>query len=179
VGTKKTIQAWNQDATRVLERTLVLAQAVPSLSRRRPVARIGVVRQVGPKGVRHKQWTAAVYVTSSAPAMARLNRRYRRKNSPTDVLSFEAPAPFQRHGHLGELIICLPVLKRQARELGHSPERELEVLIVHGVLHLLGMEHESVDARPMARWESRLLAGLSPGRSLGLIKRARSGNSSL
>jgi len=172
VGTEKTIQAWNKDATRVLERTLLLAQAIPSLSRRRPVAKTGVVRQAG-------KWSAAVYVTSSAPAMARLNRRYRRKNSPTDVLSFEAPEPFQRHGHLGELVICLPVLKRQARELGHSPERELEVLIVHGVLHLLGMEHESVDARPMARWESRLLAGLSPGRSLGLIKRARSGNSSL
>ncbi|HLD99052.1 MAG TPA: rRNA maturation RNase YbeY [Bdellovibrionota bacterium] len=172
MGTEKTIQAWNKDATRVLERTLLLAQAIPSLSRRRPVAKTGVVRQAG-------KWSAAVYVTSSAPAMARLNRRYRRKNSPTDVLSFEAPEPFQRHGHLGELVICLPVLKRQARELGHSPERELEVLIVHGVLHLLGMEHESVDARPMARWESRLLAGLSPGRSLGLIKRARSGNSSL
>jgi probable rRNA maturation factor len=93
--------------------------------------------------------------------MSRLNRSYRGKTYATDVLSFPAPPVFRRQGHLGELIICLPVLKSQARELGHSAETELDVLLVHGLLHLLGMDHEKGGkaARVMRLWETRLLKG--------------------
>jgi rRNA maturation RNase YbeY len=103
--------------------------------------------------------------------MRRLNAEYRRKRYATDVLSFPAPSVFRDQGWLGELVICRPVLRAQAREHGHSAERELAVLIVHGVLHLLGLDHEKGprQAAAMARWEGRLL----PAR--GLIARSQSG----
>ncbi len=106
--------------------------------------------------------------------MRQLNREYRKKNYATDVLSFPSPDVFRIQGYLGELVVCLPVLKRQAREQGHSQKAELEVLLVHGVLHLLGMDHEKSqkEARRMARWEKKLLSSKQTGRS-GLITRTR------
>jgi probable rRNA maturation factor len=108
--------------------------------------------------------------------MTALNRRYRGKAYPTDVLSFSAPEPFRRAGHLGDLVICLPTLKRQAREQCHAPERELQVLLVHGVLHLLGFDHElgPKQAALMQRWEARLLDRPASG----LIARSKDGKSS-
>ena len=112
--------------------------------------------------------------------MTELNRAYRGKNRPTDVLSFQPPEVFRKQGMLGELVICLPVLKRQARELGHRPETELRILLVHGVLHLLGLDHElgAREAARMARLEARLLEKLRGGKlsgnqAKGLIDRAR------
>jgi probable rRNA maturation factor len=92
--------------------------------------------------------------------MARLNTQYRGQKRPTDVLSFSAPPIFQQQGHLGELVICLPVLKSQARSFGHPATTELEILLIHGILHLLGFDHEksAEEARVMAQWESRILA---------------------
>ena len=66
-----------------------------------------------------------------------LNRRYRRKNYPTDVLSFASEAP-----SLGELAICPEVISRQAREHGLLVREELAYMTLHGVLHLLGFDHE-------------------------------------
>jgi rRNA maturation RNase YbeY len=105
--------------------------------------------------------------------MRRLNLKYRRKSYATDVLSFPAPKPFTSQGWLGELIVCAPVLERQAQELEHSPDRELDVLLTHGLLHLLGFDHErgAADARRMARFERRLLSGTRAGR--GLIERSK------
>jgi probable rRNA maturation factor len=112
--------------------------------------------------------SAQVNVTVvGSTVMTRLNRQFRGKNSPTDVLSFPAPEVFVDAGVIGELVICLPVLRRQARELGHSPEQELQVLLAHGLLHLLGYDHE-VGARKsaiMRRAEVKLLSGV------GLIDR--------
>jgi probable rRNA maturation factor len=112
--------------------------------------------------------------------MAALNAKFRKKEGPTDVLSFPAPGPVRRLGMLGELVICLPVLVRQAREQGHPPERELRVLLVHGVLHLLGLDHERgpEEAALQRHWETVLLRRLDSGSSaasrsaLGLIARA-------
>ena len=107
-----------------------------------------------------------------AAQMTKLNSDYRGKTYATDVLSFQAPAPFQRLGQLGELVICAPTLRRQALEQGHTAPRELDVLLVHGVLHLLGMDHElgPQQMREMARWEDRVLSSLSKS-ARGLIKR--------
>lgn len=110
--------------------------------------------------------------------MARLNASYRGKDYATDVLSFEAPGPFRERGLLGELVICLPVLKRQALEQGHRPERELEVLLTHGLLHLLGMDHEkgAREAAAMGRAEDLLLkAAFDPrvSKSRGLVARSK------
>jgi probable rRNA maturation factor len=103
-----------------------------------------------------------------AATMMRLNSGYRKKSYATDVLSFGAPDPFRASGFLGELVVCAPVLERQAREQNHASERELDVLLAHGLLHLLGLDHERsrAQALKMARFEDRLLSG-----SKGLIDR--------
>ena len=93
-----------------------------------------------------------------------LNRRFRRKDKPTDVLSF----PAGERGYLGDVVIAAGVAARQAREAGHSLQTELRVLALHGFLHLLGYDHETDDGR-MARVERRLRA--EGGLREGLIER--------
>jgi len=83
--------------------------------------------------------------------MRRLNRQYRGADTATDVLSFPADAP----DFLGDLAIARGVAARQARAQGHSTRVEIRVLALHGLLHLLGYDHE-VDAGEMARLEERL-----------------------
>jgi probable rRNA maturation factor len=91
-----------------------------------------------------------VAVVSDARVRA-LNHRYRHKDRATDVLSFPAEEP----GHLGDVVIAAGVAGRQARSAGHSLAVELRVLALHGLLHLLGYDHEDDDGR-MARLERRL-----------------------
>jgi probable rRNA maturation factor len=80
-----------------------------------------------------------------------LNHRYRRQDRVTDVLSFAAEEP----GELGDVVIAAGVAVRQARQAGHSLAVELRMLALHGLLHLLGYDHEHDDGR-MARLERRL-----------------------
>lgn len=80
----------------------------------------------------------------------RLNRTYRGKDRPTDVLSFPG-----EDGHLGDILISVPVARRQAAAAGCSVERELQVLLLHGLLHCLGHDHET-DEGEMERLERRL-----------------------
>ena len=103
-----------------------------------------------------------------------LNRRYRHKDAATDVLSFpstgESPGPPSRH--LGDIVIATGIAKRQAREMGHSYATELRVLALHGLLHLLGYDHDREDDRGrMARAEARLRR--KGGLRTGLIARSR------
>ena len=98
-------------------------------------------------------------------AMRSLNSRYRGKNETTDVLSFslrEGRFPHIQPEMLGDIVISLNVAARQARESGHSFERELELLLVHGLAHLLGYDHErsAQEARRMKRKEQWLLERL-------------------
>jgi probable rRNA maturation factor len=79
-----------------------------------------------------------------------LNRRFLRKDYATDVLSFPAGEP----DDLGDVVIAAGVARRQAREAGHPLRTELRVLALHGLLHLLGYDHERDDR--MARVEQRL-----------------------
>lgn len=73
------------------------------------------------------------------PATAKeTNQEYRGKNYATDILSFEGD-----QDSLGELVICPQVLKAQAKEHGHSFRAELGYMLIHGVLHLLGYDHEA------------------------------------
>jgi len=69
----------------------------------------------------------------------RLNKTYRRRDYATDVLSF---SPMASGEGLGELILCVPVLKRQAAQRRHSFKKELDMMLIHGFLHLLGFDHE-------------------------------------
>ena len=90
----------------------------------------------------------SIYITSSEEVHA-LNREYRGMDSPTDVLSFaddgdDSPfvLPPDMPRHLGDIAISWPHVVAQAAEYGHSQKRELAFLTVHGVLHLLGYDHE-------------------------------------
>jgi probable rRNA maturation factor len=102
-----------------------------------------------------------------------LNREFRGKNSPTDVLSFPAVAWEFEGNHktktAGDLAISLETAARQAASLGHSLATEVRVLILHGALHLAGYDHET-DSGEMARKELRLRRQL--GLSSGLIERS-------
>ena len=95
-----------------------------------------------------------------------LNRTYRGTDSATDVLSFS----YDDQSFLGDIVIARGVAKRQAREAGHSEATEIRVLALHGLLHLLGYDHER-DAGRMRRVEERLRR--KGGLRGGLIERAR------
>ena len=93
-----------------------------------------------------------------------LNRRWRSLDRPTDVLAFsqtEGPGGRLQPAVLGDIVISVATAARQARAAGHSLARELDLLVVHGVLHLAGFEHESgpAGARRMRRREAAILAG--------------------
>lgn len=105
----------------------------------------------------------AVLVTSSGKVQA-LNRRFRRKDKPTDVLSFPGT-------HGGDIAICAEIARRNAVRLGHSVSEELRVLVLHGMLHLAGYDHEA-DSGQMAALEARLRSRLEL--PVGLIQRSSS-----
>jgi probable rRNA maturation factor len=153
---------------------------MPDSDRRvRPSGRPGrlnveVVTTTGVRAPGLAAWLAAV-----APARARgvvtvavvpdarvrrLNRDYRAKDAATDVLSF----PADERGMLGDIVIAEGVARRQAREAGHGFRTELRVLALHGLLHLLGYDHER-DGGRMARLEQQLR--LKGGLHQGLIER--------
>ncbi|HEV8609977.1 MAG TPA: rRNA maturation RNase YbeY [Thermoanaerobaculia bacterium] len=85
--------------------------------------------------------------------MAGLNRRWRRKDRPTDVLAF--PAGGGDGGFLGDIVISVPYATRQARRRGEAPAKEIDRLLLHGYLHLLGYDHET-DEGEMEALEARL-----------------------
>jgi probable rRNA maturation factor len=95
--------------------------------------------------------------------IARLNESYRGVEGPTDVLSFECdePCPVESDEPIaiGDVVIAPAVAQRQAGELGTTVESELDLLLVHGVLHLLGYDHElDEDASAMQARERAVLA---------------------
>jgi probable rRNA maturation factor len=101
-------------------------------------------------------------------AIRKLNRNFRGKNKATDVLSFPA-AEIVRGEVAGDLAISIDTARVQAREHGHSLGIEIKVLMLHGLLHLAGYDHE-IDEGEMARRERSLRARLAL--PLGLIERA-------
>ena len=126
----------------------------------RPVAATGLTRwlaRVAPAPARGDVTIALV----SDRQIRELNRRFRRKDRVTDVLSFPAgsaltdgpSSPASRF--LGDIVIAPGVAGRQARAAGHTLDMELRVLALHGLLHLLGYDHER-DGGEMARLERRL-----------------------
>ena len=95
--------------------------------------------------------------------MRPLNAKYRKKNKTTDVLSFPAdPALPAQAGLLGDVIISVEQAKRQARDRKTSLEIEMVTLLIHGILHLLGYDHERSQrqAKIMATLEQKLLSHL-------------------
>jgi len=149
-------------------------------ARGRPVQVTGLsswLRRVAPKAARGQVSIALV----SDATVRGLNERYRRQDHATDVLSFPAELEAQplktrhnvsvnaaREAFLGEIVIARGVARRQARAARHSELTELRVLALHGLLHLLGYDHEIDDGR-MRRVEQRLRR--KGGLREGLIER--------
>lgn len=108
-----------------------------------------------------------VRIVGAAESRA-LNRRYRGKDRPTNVLSFPGdplPGALSRErerGELGDVVVCAPVVNREAREQGKSPAAHWAHMVVHGVLHLRGFDHiRAPDAKVMETRERAILARLS------------------
>lgn len=104
----------------------------------------------------------------SSAAMKSLNRRFLGKHKPTDVLSFPAE-PGAHKAFAGEIAVSAEIATQNARALGHSPADEVKILVLHGVLHLRGYDHEC-DNGEMAAREKQLRAKLRL--PLGLIERS-------
>jgi probable rRNA maturation factor len=98
-----------------------------------------------------------VLITTSAE-MKSLNRRFRGKDKSTDVLSFPAEPDRQRQ-FAGEIAVSAEMATKNAYALGHSPAEEVKILVLHGLLHLRGYDHEC-DNGQMARREKQLRAKL-------------------
>ena len=119
-------------------------------------------------------------VITNQERVQQLNRSYLGKDEPTDVLAFsmlpeplatgesEASSPFVPPPdgvlHLGEVIVSYPQAVIQAEEHQHSVKREIAILIIHGVLHLLGYEHDKPEVeRQMKTREKEILSGIKEG----------------
>lgn len=127
---------------------------------------VGGGRFPGVAGRRLRTWLAEL-VAAVAPGansftvrfvgdqtMRALNRDFRAIDRPTDVLSFPGVATPEGR-HLGDVVVSVPYARRQALERGHALEVELRVLLLHGLLHCLGHDHET-DGGAMERLERRL-----------------------
>jgi probable rRNA maturation factor len=113
--------------------------------------------------------TVNLLLTSST-AMRSLNRQFRAKDVPTDVLSFPPPSlPLNKAARMGgDIAISVDIAAQNAAKLGHSTAEEVKILVLHGILHLVGFDHES-DNGEMARREARLRRTL--GLPVALIAR--------
>ena len=100
-------------------------------------------------------------VVSTDETLHRLNKEYLGEDTPTDVLSFPSDEvdPGTGNRYLGDIIISYPRVIAQAKQGGHSPSAELELLVIHGTLHLLGYDHaKPEDKEVMWAAQSDLLA---------------------
>ena len=135
--------------------------------RRRPIERFARTLQ---SEVARGRWFDCLITTDAE--LRRLNRDFRGKDEATDVLSFPSgcrpPAPDRR---LGDVAVSASRARVQARQFGHTVEQEIQILMLHGVLHLMGLDHET-DRGRMARSERRWRTSL--GLPQGLIERVRS-----
>ena len=137
--------------------------------RRVPAARLRRVIQDAGRALRVSGEVALV-LTNDAP-VRRLNARYRHQDKPTDVLSFPGPGG---EGGLGDIVISLDTAARNAPRFGRTLSQELQVLTLHGFLHVLGYDHETDDGT-MDRLESRLrrqLLGVAEENGPGRERRA-------
>lgn len=97
--------------------------------------------------------------------MRRLNRTFRQRDYPTDVLAFPMQDASQSpQAFVGDVVICVPVAMAQASRFGNSTDEEILRLLIHGTLHLLGYDHETTEreAKRMKRKEQAIFQHLMP-----------------
>ena len=124
-------------------------------TKNKAAVQFAVARRGIPGAARLRRWTLGERGITlrivGATEGRRLNRTYRKKNYPTNVLSF----------HTGDIVLCHPVIAREAREQGKAIAAHYAHLVVHGVLHLRGYDHKNKsEAARMERAERRILARL-------------------
>ena len=157
----------------------------------RPVLSHGLGSWLSRAAPKSARGTVAIALVTDA-AMRRLNQEFRGKDHTTDVLSFpfdsasrprslrlslrepraKSRGSGQARGVVGDIAISVPTARRQARDMGHSLRTELRVLALHGLLHLMGYDHET-DRGQMQRAEERLRR--RSGLPAGLIRRESRG----
>ena len=133
----------------------------------RPMSAPGVTRWLTGVAPAHARGTVSIALVGDATVRT-LNRTFRGIDRATDVLSFPCDATSDRGRFFGDIIIARGLARRQARRAGHSELTELRVLALHGLLHLLGYDHEQ-DRGAMRRLERRLRR--KGGLREGLIER--------
>ncbi|MFA7170075.1 MAG: rRNA maturation RNase YbeY [Candidatus Paceibacterota bacterium] len=128
---------------------------------------LGDVEKVVMKEEKIKQNTEVSLVFVGEDRIRKFNKIYRGIDRITDVLSFEGKNednfvdPSNDVAYLGEIFICVPRAKKQAREKGHSIEKEVDILLVHGLFHLLGYDHiKDADYEIMKKKEEKILKNL-------------------
>ena len=106
----------------------------------------------------------SILLTDDA-VIAELNRRYLRKNGPTNVLAFPMKEEnlSERPAMLGDVVISIDTARKESNQSGEPLERTVSRLLIHGILHLLGYDHEKsrAEARRMKKEEARLLEVIS------------------
>jgi probable rRNA maturation factor len=133
--------------TRTMQPTVILKRRVPGLSERKLTEFVSeVCEQIRLAG-------AVTVLVTSSKEMSVLNGRFRGKPQPTDVLSF--PGPTFIEGFAGDIAVSLDIAARNGRAMGHSTSAEVRILVLHGLLHLAGYDHES-DRGEMTKLEGRL-----------------------
>ncbi len=129
---------------------------VPSIGKLRQWAKLVLSSQL-------KQGEMSISVVT-AQAIKKMNARYRKKDKPTNVLSFRANFPGQDKLHvplLGDIMICSAVVNREAKQQGKIPTAHWAHMVVHGILHLLGHDHiKQSEAMKMEKLEIHLLKRL-------------------
>ena len=141
--------------------TVVLSRRIPGLSERALSNFVmSACRAAGLKG-------APTILVTNSRRMRQLNAQFRGKDYATDVLSF--PSPTFVEGFSGDIAVSADIAARNAQAMGHSVSDEVKILVLHGVLHLAGYDHES-DNGQMAEKELRLRRKL--GLPAALIERA-------
>jgi len=130
------------------------APSLPPAERIRDWARAAAGENVG-------DGELSIRIVDSAES-SQLNERFRGVTGPTNVLSFPADLPVEiRPVPLGDLVICRPIVEQEARDQGKTTEAHWAHMVIHGVLHLLGHDHQTEDeAREMEALEVQILAGL-------------------
>lgn len=116
----------------------------------------------------HSKGIAISYVDDRI--MKKLNREHRGMDKTTDVLSFPSEAEKGAFPHLGDIVISLPVAEKLAKKLASSRRRVVETLLIHGFLHLCGLDHEK-DAGEMMKLQADLEKELLEGGPLSLTRR--------
>ena len=148
-----------------MEPTIIFRQRVPGLGKSQLAAFVtAVCKSVGLAGA------VTVLVTGNREMRA-LNERFRGKDLSTDVLSF--PGPEFMADFAGDIAVCTDIAAKNAAALGHAVAIEVRVLVLHGILHLAGYDHES-DSGEMTRMETRLRRRLGlPGSLIERVEKSR------